>query len=272
MTTKDLYELAALDVLGLLDDEERSEFERAFRSADPAVQADIRREQLRYSDLDSLLPVVETPAGLKTRVLNAVREAIGVVQLEPIARIGPGSARVTRWNTGPLWRAACIGFAAATLVLAGYVGWLNRLNAGMSLEISNAQGIGILSQTYGANFTSGMARFQVVAFSPAQSAAAPAAQDAGDKAPAAQLYFDPEKKKAYLFCDKLPADVQEYTLVIRGNGGADDRSIQGFVAKAGGIATVQIENIQPADFERLAIRTTIGPSGQSQALLVAKGV
>ena len=62
--TRDLLEYAALDALGLLDDAEREEFERAFRAASPEVQAMVRREQTRAADIDAILPRVEAPAGL----------------------------------------------------------------------------------------------------------------------------------------------------------------------------------------------------------------
>lgn len=263
MTTRDLYELAALDVLGLLDEDERSAFERAFKAADPSVQADVRREQLRYSDLDSLLPVVETPPGLRARVLNAVRDAISAVQFEPVARIGPGSARMTRWTSGPMWRAACIGFAAATLVLGGYVAYMHNLNHMMAKDALGSQSTAELSKAFGANFTSGLARFQVVGF-------APAAQDYQGKA-VAQLYFDPQKKRAYLFCDNLPVTDKEYTLVIRGRSGESDRAVKGFIARTGGIASVETDVLTPADLDRLSIQSPIEPSGKREALLVARG-
>ncbi|QYU70067.1 hypothetical protein J4558_08100 [Leptolyngbya sp. 15MV] len=49
MPFHDLLEMAVLDTLGLLDEQEQAAFEMAFRSAPPAVQAQVRREQTRFA-------------------------------------------------------------------------------------------------------------------------------------------------------------------------------------------------------------------------------
>jgi len=49
MTLQEMIELAILDAMGLLDEEERLAFELAFRAAAPPVQAQVRREQTRPS-------------------------------------------------------------------------------------------------------------------------------------------------------------------------------------------------------------------------------
>ena len=124
MMTRDLFELASLDVLGLLDDEERREFERAFRAAPPAVQAQVRREQLRAAHAvqsDEWLPAVDTPTGLKGRVVSSVREAIDAARAGEFSdhmsrKIGFFTLALQR-NVSPLWRAACIGLLTASAVL-----------------------------------------------------------------------------------------------------------------------------------------------------------
>ena len=75
-STRDLIELSLLDAMGLLDDEERAAFERAFAGTSPAVQSHVRREQTRLAQIDFLLPDVEAPAGLRAMVLEAVRKAM----------------------------------------------------------------------------------------------------------------------------------------------------------------------------------------------------
>ena len=85
MTTHELLELASLDAMGLLDPEEREAFELAFRAAAPALQAQIRREQLRLSYIDGILPVVEPPPGLRARVMAKVREAIESMTIRKIS-------------------------------------------------------------------------------------------------------------------------------------------------------------------------------------------
>ena len=76
MMTHELMEMASLDAMGLLDPTERETFELAFQAADPALQAQIRREQLRFSRMDDMLPKVSPPLGLRARVIAAVRGAM----------------------------------------------------------------------------------------------------------------------------------------------------------------------------------------------------
>src|SRR5262249_14914584 len=119
MKTQELLELAALDALGLLDEAEREAFDRAFRAAPPALQAQIRREQTRIAGDDSLLPKVETPMGLKARVLAAWREAVAAVSNRSRTRrlVGALTLMPNR-GVNPWWRAGAIACAAASLVLA----------------------------------------------------------------------------------------------------------------------------------------------------------
>jgi hypothetical protein len=56
MTAYELIEMAVLDALGILDEEERASFERAFAAAAPGLQAQVRAEQARLVDLVDLLP------------------------------------------------------------------------------------------------------------------------------------------------------------------------------------------------------------------------
>lgn len=120
MDTNQLLELAALDVLGVLDPEERDAFEAAFSAAPPELQAQIRREQLRVARNERLLPKVETPLGLRARVLAALREAMQTVgaRKEVAGRISPAALElapvqgVNRW-----WRAASIGAVAAAIAM-----------------------------------------------------------------------------------------------------------------------------------------------------------
>ncbi len=137
MTTRELIEHASLDALGLLDESERAAFEAAFQGASPEVQALVRREQKRFADAEALLPDVAPPPGLKYKVLAAMREAIaGISAPVPedagvLARIGGSSW----WNSASLWRAACIGFATASVVLGGFFLFVTDQNARMLVTL-----------------------------------------------------------------------------------------------------------------------------------------
>lgn len=119
MKVQELTELALLDVHGLLDDEERQAFERAFASSPAAVQARIRREQVRFSDLSALLPDVDVPSDLRARVLARVRAAIS--EQESAHRDGAGRTMppiIASKRVSPIWRAGALGCAAAAVVFA----------------------------------------------------------------------------------------------------------------------------------------------------------
>src|SRR5262245_51548696 len=142
MKTQELLELAALDALGLLDEAERDAFDRAFRAAPPALQAQIRREQTRIAGDDSLLPKIEPPMGLKARVLAAWREAVEAVSnRSPARRLVGALTLMPSRGVSPLWRAGAIGCAAASIVLGvamlnikGQIAEISNLSAQMSVQ------------------------------------------------------------------------------------------------------------------------------------------
>jgi len=138
MTTHELIELAVLDALALLDEQESAEFEHAFRAAPPQLQAQIRREQTRFSNIGDWLPEVEPPADLRARVLAAVREAIGAPdKIHAAGRIIPHLPRAHRVSR--FWRAAALGFATASVVLViSFVHIRNSLAEVQRLVASNA--------------------------------------------------------------------------------------------------------------------------------------
>lgn len=110
MKTQELLELAALDALGLLDEHEREAFDRAFRAAPPALQAQIRGEQTRIAKDESLLPEVDAPLGLRAKVLARWREAVSAKR-RFVPPLLPSS------GVSPIWRMAAVGALAATIVV-----------------------------------------------------------------------------------------------------------------------------------------------------------
>jgi len=123
MTTHELIELAVLNTLALLEDDEQEQFNRAFAAAPPSVQAHVRREQTRFSDIEALLPQVEPPADLRAKVVQAIRAAMA----EAAAQAGldhkiNAAGHLTKLmipsrRVSPLWRASALGFATAAGVM-----------------------------------------------------------------------------------------------------------------------------------------------------------
>ena len=229
MTTRELFEQANLDALGLLDEEERAAFERAFRAASPAVRAQIRREQLRMSDLESLLPDVDPPVGLRHKVLARWREA--VLNVGSAGRISP-EALGRRGSSAPIWRAACIGFATATVVISMFFVWMAQEHGRMAETVQRNTSLDDLQRAAGPELldllTAPQSRRLTFVAAHAESA------EAGSTI---RLYFDPERETAGLLCRDLPISPEgehltRYRLVIERPDGAFER-VHEFTAQAG---------------------------------------
>ena len=91
ISREELLELAVADAIGVLDEVDTARFERAFSSAAPSLQAEVRVAQDRVA-LDRMLLVDEQPpASLRLKTLARVAAAIELeaAGAAPIAMIGP---------------------------------------------------------------------------------------------------------------------------------------------------------------------------------------
>jgi hypothetical protein len=243
-----------LDALGLLDEQERAEFETAFRAASPEVQSQIRREQLRFVDLEHLLPSVDAPAGLRARVMAAVREAISAVstpraQEGAIARIGPALAGRAVFNTAPVWRAACIGFATACVVLSLFFVWMAKETKQITAMVNQDQVAEFLQQNAGPRAIETFLGRDLRQYS-----FIPAAADFGPTL-SARLFVDPEKGEAILFCRGLPEVNGTYRLIVESEGGL--KEVDDF-KNNGGIISIPIT----VDVKAMGRLTIEGPRGK----------
>ncbi len=143
MTRDELLELAPLDALGLLDEYDALLFSRGFHAAPERVRTEVRALQAAVAADEILLPDVMPPAGMRSRVVEAIRrEAEEAVDLAPLATIGRARPRAAATldrpaaaGIGPIrprrrfvdslasqgWRAAAFALAAS-LVVAVYFG------------------------------------------------------------------------------------------------------------------------------------------------------
>lgn len=226
MKRENLFEMATMDALGFLEPGERRAFEDAFRSASPALQEELRREQRRLTDLDGSLPAVEPPTSLRARVLAAVREAMAAVA--PVrangvlARLGASEWSRVHRRVSPLWRAACIGFATATVVLIA-VGFNLRQTVYSALQDFNDRDLTqLVARDLGYEFAERLLSpfSQKVSFQP--TGASMSAR--------AAILIDPKTKTAYLVTRDLPAVEGEYRLVVLDEKGELGRSIASFAA------------------------------------------
>jgi hypothetical protein len=266
MITRDLFELASLDVLGLLDEDERRDFEQAFREAPPAVQSQIRREQLRVTDIDDWLPPVETPASLKPRVLTAVREAIDAVRAgqgrQHVSRkFGPLAVALQR-SVSPLWRAAAVGFAAATLV-AGYQFLRAVDQVHQVTRIMDSEGaMTAISTQGGAKFVGVLSDKNMNSVAFAQGPGAVAGKDLR-----AGLY-SAAGKGAYLACS-LPRIPGGYRLVVLSDDGKSIAREIATLDPAAGQQIITINETIPAG-TKLAILPQSAGDDLSSAVLISR--
>lgn len=266
MMTRDLFELASLDVLGLLDDEERREFERAFRAAPPAVQAQVRREQLRAAHAvqsDEWLPVVDTPTGLKGRVVSSVREAIDAARAGEFSdhmsrKIGFFTLALQR-NVSPLWRAACIGLLTASAVLGVALVRQSQQYDGIREAIAGDVAVKAIAEQYGARFASTLT-------DPASQFRSFAAVHPDANGVQARLVVDESGASAFLVCNFLPAREDGYRLVVLNANGQVEREVSRF-SHGGGVSIRELA-LQGLATATLAIIPGSGPMTADRALLI----
>lgn len=242
-STRDLIELSLLDAIGLLDDDERAAFERGFAASPPAIQAQIRREQTRLSQLDFLLPDVAPPAHLRSVVLDAVRKAMAetAVGAEEGAAFTP--ALVPSRRVSPLWRAGAVGFATAAVVFGVTTVQMKRDYDDLEKIIRNNMftdqtlaGLGGAFQELIFN-----PNIQHVVFKPSS----PSVHGM------AVLLLDTESGAASLVCRNLPAEGgREYQLVVVNNDGVPGARLAGFTST--GLTTQPIK-VKLTNGQRLAI-------------------
>lgn len=211
-TPAELLELASADALGLLDEQERKDFETAFAAASPRVQQLIRDQQLLEARQQiASLPEVIQPMSLRERVLSKVYGLISAESgvagridrslVDPsldrrLSQSLPATRHVSRW-----WRAGAIGSLAAVVALGVMTlqmrGTLDKINQ----DIRTNGSADILRQDFGV-------RFEAALTSPGarlvQFVAADTAGESTLDGPKVALLINPATKSGQLVCKNLP--------------------------------------------------------------------
>lgn len=195
MTTQELIESAVLETMGLLDEDEQAAFERALNAAPAHVQAHVRREQTRFSDIDAMLPDVEPPAELRSAVIEAVREAIA----ETLVSGGPDAESLTlRPSKGvsPAWRLGAVAAVAIAVVLGGATLQMQQEYTQLNQSIRNNAHIDQLNATFGTRFVDDTifdSRTRQIAFVPENDTLRAKAS----------VYYNPDWNVVRLYCRDL---------------------------------------------------------------------
>jgi anti-sigma-K factor RskA len=206
--THDLFELASLDALGLLDDGERREFEARFAAAPAALKAQLRAQQGLVVSLEDTLPEVSPPSSLRARVLAAVAGAISATRLHEAARVVPAILPSKGVNRG--WRAAAIGAAAAAVVFGITTLQMQSQYREIDQAFQTNAATDYFVRNFGPRFEQLLLtpRTQTVRFSPVVATATNA------PAPMAVLLVDPVTKVGQFLARDLPATSGSFNLVI----------------------------------------------------------
>lgn len=278
-TTAELLELSSLDALGLLDEQERRQYEEGFAASTPAVKAMLRAHQsMELRAHEARLPLVAPPASLRERVIGAVlsvaRQGPGAV----LARIGPsggevgdasvvGSAdemaeldRLSRLAEGgrgrsrrvhALWRAAAIGCMAAA-VLFGVVsvqlwGQFRRLDT----AIRSNTVAEVFAKEFGPRFEASLMSPQTrfVQFEAGEKRLGPGGPQA-----VAVLLLENGGKAGQLFARDLPQNTP-MTLSVVSSDGSARRPVLTFVT-TDARAVHQLANLQIPDGSRLELHAS----------------
>lgn len=212
MNTNELFEAAQLDALGLLDEQERDQFERALAQAAPAVRAQIRADQERLTRMDGWLPDVDPPTTLRSKVVTAVMSAAGAAP-ETVRHGGQRRhppvlpvQRVSRW-----WRASTIGFATAAVVFGAIFVFQQQQINSLVAETNKGQMVQALARAVGPE------RLNDVLFDAGTERVAFDAAAEGYSG-RATLYYNAEKGFSVLACKNLmPLSEKERLLLVEVN-------------------------------------------------------
>jgi anti-sigma-K factor RskA len=262
LNTQELIELTLLHSLGLLDEQDRLDYESALSETTPELREHIRAEARRMADLGDLLPDEEPSPELRAMVLSAVRAAMREQETErriahaPAERrhAQPGLARSSRVH--PAWRAGTITMSAACITL-----FIVAINSQRVVDQVNPQArISKLYDSIGAEFV------DATLFDPQTTRVALTPASAETTA-VASVWHNPDWKSARLFVKNLKpaADAAPYRLVVLDDQGNVVREVAQF-SPTGELQDFEI-SINPSIEGRLAIYNSIRDELNSQPVL-----
>jgi hypothetical protein len=260
MTLQELIELAILDAMGLLDEEERIAFELAFRASAPAVQSQVRREQTRLSRIESILPEVTPPAGLRAAVVEAVRREMASAEGKNPALMLANSMVRPR-GVSRIWRAGSLGLAAAVVVLGVVTFRLDAQYKDLKVQLDNDEVLKVVSRELGPSFV------RNVLFSKDTKRIILSPKASGYKG-MASVWVNNEWKDGLFFCNAMPTPQgSNFKIAIVD---ANDRIVRELATfeSNGALKPVKL-HLTGSDRGRLAVGTP-GADGKLD-LIVAEG-
>lgn len=269
-TTAELLDVALIDALGLLDDDERRAFDAAFDRAPAALQRQIREDQGRLLAADGLFPKGTPADALRDKSIRAVQAAMEADRKKADAE--PARARRAAHAAGRAapkirqprrvhgaWRASALALAVAVVALAAVQLRLQRDYSNLSAEAGLAQLID----------TIGTARLQDTLISTSSRRIAFSPAKATNSTAAATLWVNEDTGAAWIYTYRLPGeDGATYKVVtLDENDNVVGDEITSF-ANSGVLAGVTLStDITPGS--RLGIVLVAANGGPDQLLFTA---
>ncbi|MGQ0627243.1 MAG: hypothetical protein ACT4PL_03980 [Phycisphaerales bacterium] len=250
LSTADLFEMASLDALGLLDEQERRSFEDAFASAPASVKSQIRDQQSRMAEIDAFLPRVSPPAYLRDKVVAAVSAAMRSL---PGMRTHEGGRTIPTFlpsrGVSPIWRAVAIGCAAAVAFFS--VATVQMYNNSREMDAAFRTGamLDTFKDKFGQRFRTALTspNTQFVKFS------TPTNAEGRKSAAQAVLLMDQGRKSGMFFCFDLPEQTGTYALVTISPDGTVGTPIATFQASGGATPAPDLTNLDIPAGSRLGV-------------------
>ncbi|GMV26679.1 MAG: hypothetical protein AMXMBFR58_27100 [Phycisphaerae bacterium] len=295
MSTRELVELAQLDAMGLLDEQEAREFEVAFAAAPEEIREQIRKEQSRLCVLEPVLPEVSPPEHLRGKVLASVHQAIvaSIVEsapAEPSADTVPGrepampaasipaivrhdagrsiGSDTRRRGTAKFWRSTSIAFAAAAVVLAITTLRLQGMYDDVIRQNSTSKSVEAVGQLFG-DVSPEKFLFDSNTERTVLTATADVPEGSEWKKVRAAVWHNADWKQAKLLCQNLPSSNGEsYELVVLDEEGQVERVLgTRLQPTAGGVMAFDVGTQFRPQTDRLALRVLTGAMTQATIIL-----
>ncbi|MEL7472224.1 MAG: hypothetical protein AAGK04_02820 [Planctomycetota bacterium] len=213
MTPQQLFEMAQLDALALLDENERVRFEAALANAPTALHDQVEAERARFVDLREFLPDVSPPPELRGKVVQAVLVAAEADAVHAVRHDADRHVRPLRFGTrvSAIWRGAAIGFAAASLTLGLSTLYLWGEHERLEDNFSDSALVQSVVENFGVEYVQRAlfdADTQRVIFQPAASTSERSAQ--------ASIWMNPNWEESRLFCLELAGekDTESFRVVV----------------------------------------------------------
>ncbi|MBL8964293.1 MAG: hypothetical protein KF787_00250 [Phycisphaeraceae bacterium] len=291
MNTRELLELAQLDAMGLLDEQDAREFEVAFAAAGPEIQEQIRKEQSRLCVIEPVLPDVRPPEHLRGKVLAAVHGAI-VESITAPAPAGTGATTAVaarfeehaqeepatsvaaavrhsagrdlampgdpgRRRTARLWRISTFAFAAASVVLGITTISLQSEYERVINQKVTSESLERVTALFGMNthdFFFADQTQRTVLHPVGESASDPRWMNVR-----AAVWHSADWSSVKLLCENLPsANGERYQLVAISEEGETRVIGDSLEPTQGGLMAFSIRNSFSPATERLALRAVVG--------------